>query len=690
MKYRITIACLFISMHSVASSDSIRTALHDSLESVKLDEVVVKGKNVTRKADRFIILPTEKMKRASRSAWDVLNMIKMPGTTIDRQNMIIKAIDGSAVLLKINDIDATVQECQTIAPPDIKRIEFIDNPGARYSDSDIAYIVNILTKRNNTGGQAGIYENVALNTMSLYTNAYVKVNNGPSQLGFRYNNKYRDYSNSYTNTYLSDGKDIDIFRKGENAKYGYLEQNMTATYNYSKNDLALNCQLNYYIYGNSKQDNPQTIYQGNELIGNSIMSPKLRNHSPNLDLFAMYKISDTQSLLFNAVGKYQWSKYKYRYEENLEDESLRYAYNVDGKRFSLITEMMYEQRFSPKALWTIGARYKYSDTRNIYVEDISEKTKSKDHDLYAYTQLAGKIGGIDYMAGLGMTWIDYKESQATFHKVLFRPSARVRYSPFENVNLSYNISMLPVTPSLSTLSGITKRLTRYEVESGNASLRPYKYLKHRLMLSWNPSRWYFQIAYNQETSRSLYAPSMYATDEAIVYQLVSFDKENIQKLEFYASYSIIKDMLSVEGYVSDDHYKYKLPNNQFRLHDTAYGGKIAFYWKQFSASASLRHTPHTLFGMKSYYQESYSSIECSYKWKNWMFSLLAWNPFKSHVDSSGFEYQNGSLRKKEDFVIKDNANQFSICVAYDIEWGKSYKAANKRLQNSDNVDGIVK
>ena len=32
----------------------------------------------------------------------------------------------------------------------------------------------------------------------------------------------------------------------------------------------------------------------------------------------------------------------------------------------------------------------------------------------------------------------------------------------------------------------------------------------------------------------------------------------------------------------------------------------------------------------------------------------------------------------------------TLGVSYDINWGKSYKARNKRLNNSDNIDGIVK
>lgn len=115
-----------------------------------------------------------------------------------------------------------------------------------------------------------------------------------------------------------------------------------------------------------------------------------------------------------------------------------------------------------------------------------------------------------------------------------------------------------------------------------------------------------------------------------------------------------------------------------------------FYLKNFSANISFNHNPKELFGMKSFYGESTGSVDCSYKYKRMTFSLGIWNPFKKYVQSSGFEYARNELYKTEHFRIKDNANMITLGVAYDINWGKSYKARNKRLNNSDNIDGIVK
>ena len=67
-----------------------------------------------------------------------------------------------------------------------------------------------------------------------------------------------------------------------------------------------------------------------------------------------------------------------------------------------------------------------------------------------------------------------------------------------------------------------------------------------------------------------------------------------------------------------------------------------------------------------------------------------WNPFKSYVQSSGYEYARDGMYKTEYFRIKDNANMVTVGIAYDMNWGKSYKTGKKRINNSDNVDGIVK
>lgn len=389
------------------------------------------------------------------------------------------------------------------------------------------------------------------------------------------------------------------------------------------------------------------------------------------------------------VGKILQTNYDYSYTENVNENNSYFEYGVEGKRKSLITEIMHT--YSLKNLsWDSGLRYKYSDTHNLYSYDIINDFDSKDQNLYAYTQFSGNVKNIYYMGGIGINWVSFKEGGNSFYKVLYRPLGRIKYMPLDNFSMSYQFSMQPTIPSLSTLSGITKSLNRYEFETGNSALHPYDNIKHKLSLSWNPNRWYISLNYNIESAKNLFAPGIYCQNGKLGYQHINFDSKTVSKIDFYTSFDIIKDMLFIDGYISYNYYKFRIEDETFSLTDYTYGGKIVFYLKNFSANISFNHNPKELFGMKSFYGESTGSVDCSYKYKRMTFSLGIWNPFKKYVQSSGFEYARNDLYKTEHFRIKDNANMITLGVAYDINWGKSYKARNKRLNNSDNIDGIVK
>lgn len=660
----------------------------DTSRTYVLSDVVVKGANLIQKSDRLILYPSSNMQKASSSAWDLLSKVKLPGVIVDRQNKNATMIDGGHILFKINNVDATIAEYLTIDPNDVKKVEYIDKLGSRYSDRNISAIINVLTKRHTSGGQLGIYEDAALTTMSLYNSAYIKLNKANSLFSLNYNSKYRDYNHSYTDTYLK-SEDIDIFRKGIESPYGYFLQNINAIYNYQKNAFTLNAKFIYSTNRNTNQNSSQDIYFNQEIVGRSFTTPKDKSHSPAIDLFSEYKISSKQTLLFNIVGKVLRTNYNYAYTETINESNSRFEYDVDGKRKSLITEAMYSYSL-PKLTWNTGLRYKFFDTHNTYSDDIANDVVSRDQNLYAYSQLSGKIKNIYYMGGIGINWVHYKEEGNSFCKVLYRPLGRIKYMPLAHVGISYEVSMQPIIPSLSTLSGITKSLNKYEFETGNTALRPYDNIKQKLSLSWNPKRWYLSLNYNIESAKKLFAPGILSIDERVGYQRMDFHSKYAHKIDFYTSYDIIKDMLYVDAYFSYNYYKYKKEDERFSLSDYAYGGKIVFYLGNFTANVSFNHSPKELSGMKRFYGESTGSIDCSYKYKRLTFSLGLWNPFKHYVQSSGYEYVRNDLYKTEYFRIKDNANMVTIGIAYDMNWGKSYKTGKRRLNNYDNVDGIVK
>ena len=121
--------CLFTIDSDFIVTDTISKSLSDTSRIFSLSDVVVKGSNIITKSDRLILIPTSNMQKASSSAWDLLSKIKLPGVIVDRQNKNATTIDGSNILFKINNIDATIADFLTIIPSDVKKIELFDKLG---------------------------------------------------------------------------------------------------------------------------------------------------------------------------------------------------------------------------------------------------------------------------------------------------------------------------------------------------------------------------------------------------------------------------------------------------------------------------------------------------------------------------------------------------------------------------------
>ena len=62
--------------------------------------------------------------------------------------------------------------------------------------------------------------------------------------------------------------------------------------------------------------------------------------------------------------------------------------------------------------------------------------------------------------------------------------------------------------------------------------------------------------------------------------------------------------------------------------------------------------------------------------------------------TDGSKYRTEQLAKSissdRNVLIRNNRNMFYVRLSYNINWGRSIFQSNKRLQNSDNVNSILK
>lgn len=155
-------------------------------KTIMLDEVTVKAAKVVNKSDGMLIYPTDAQKQASNNGYSILEKLTLANIRIDNINHTITTIDNrGSVQLRVNGIVVGKQEMLALNPKDIAKINFINNPGVRYGES-IAYVIDIVTRRSESGYTIGTDITSALTTLQGDGSVYGKWNHGKSEWSLSY------------------------------------------------------------------------------------------------------------------------------------------------------------------------------------------------------------------------------------------------------------------------------------------------------------------------------------------------------------------------------------------------------------------------------------------------------------------------------------------------------------------------
>ena len=158
----------------------------DTNKTITLHEITVKAAKVVNRPDGMTIYPTDAQKQASNNGYSILEKLTLANLRIDNINHTISVIDNrGGVQIRINGIVVGKQEMLALDPKEIAKIEFINNPGVRYGDG-IAYVIDIRTRRSESGYTLGTDLTSALTSMQGDGMVYGKLNKGKNEWAFSY------------------------------------------------------------------------------------------------------------------------------------------------------------------------------------------------------------------------------------------------------------------------------------------------------------------------------------------------------------------------------------------------------------------------------------------------------------------------------------------------------------------------
>lgn len=658
-------------------------------KSITLDEVTVRASKVVNKPDGMVIYPTDSQRQASTNGYSFLEKLTLPNLRIDNINHTISAIDNrGGVQLRINGIIVDKPEMTALDPKDILRIDFIDKPGVRYGES-LAYVINIITRRNDSGYSIGTDITSAITTIQGDGMAYGKWNKGKSEWSVSYdiNGGKSKGSNILQNANytLTDGSIYTIERNDVETLRKYISHNAKLTYNWADSTATV-FQTSLSGALNKTPDN----YSIKEIIdGNHSYKATSRDGSkdlsPVLDIYFFRQLTPKQSIIANAVGTFISTK-----TNSFYNEGTPYIYNVDGKSASLLSEMIYENRLKPFTL-SAGLNYRYKHTRNDYTGDATARTRMNDNKLYAFGEIKGSIKQFQYSLGTGVSYIHYTQNEHTYNFWTYRPKLTLTYNPSNELQMSYTFQMQERTSRIAMTSDAAIRTNSMEWTVGNPDLKPSRDMEHRLQVSYNTNRLQsFIEGYYKQCRRPNMAHYERTDDNRFIYTQINQKEIDVLDITAYAGYWLLPEKLQVAA--NGGMYRcFNFGYDYIHCYTSwFYVGSITAYLGKFYLRGYIDNGTHFLEGESKSYNGAYSALQASYNLKKWQFSLTWANPLCSNYKSFENELLNRNLYKHSIGYYKDSGNCISLNIVWRLNRGRNHQSAEKRINLKDTDNGIMK
>ena len=657
-------------------------------KTVALEEVTVQAARVVNKSDGQIVYPNEVQKSAATDGYSILKKLALPNIRIDEVSNAISAIDGKgAVQIRIDGIEIGTTEMLSLNPKLITHIDFIDNPGVRYGEG-IAYVINIFTRKEDSGFTIGANATSAVNTVSANGNIFGKWNKGKNELSLSYGisgNRCKDYeweeSADYT---LSDGTIYSIIRKDFDTLEKGIRHNAKLTYNYADSTATVfNASFSANFSNNPDNYSKKNVIDGNtKYIATSLSDQN--SLSPVLDLYFFRQLTPRQSLTLNAVGTYIGSKI---FSSN--DEGTLYKYDVNGKTYSVLSEVIYENRLRPFTL-SAGINYKHKYTRNEYSGDVESLSIMHNNDLYLFSEIKGSWKQLRYTAGLGVSYLRYRQGEHHYNNWQFRPKATLNYDFGHGFQLRYSYQMWDAVSRIAMINDAVIRINSMEWKVGNPNLKPSRDMDHDLRLSYSDNRWQTYISgYYKDCHQPNMAHYERTEDNRFLYTQINQKNISMLRLSLYASYWAIPEKLSLSVYGGllrcfnyGFDYTHCYTSGFYTFSVDAYLGNLTL-------QAYCDNGNRFLEGETKAYNAGNTVLAGSYRFKNWSFSLFYEQPLYGRYKVSESELLNKDIHKLTTIMSK-NTNILSLKVTCRFDYGRKYQSSEKRISLSDSDAGILK
>lgn len=500
----------------------------------EIQGIVLEGKKklIERKVDRLVFNVENSIAAAGGDAWDALRAtpgvrVQSDQITMIGKNTLSVMVDDRLIQLSGNDLASFLR---TIKSDDIKSIEVITNPPAKYDAEGNSGIVNIIMKKAKKNSISG-------NIRSSYTQAVYTLGSLGGGLNYQKNKVTLTSSLSYENGSTAPYQEYTLHYPN----YIWFEKNAARNF---RNSISGRIALDYKVSSKttvgmqysgaystpvSKGDNASFIRQPGSVLDSLIITPsrleeKRRNHS--LNFHSITKL-DTLGRQFSIDADY------FSYNSDLNnrfstDTFFPNGYAVPG-RFIAANNLSDQNIdiYSAKADYEMPLKWanlsfgakasfinnnsgiSYFDTSGL--QPIFDPSKSNLFTYKENTQAVYFSGNKslskkwDLQAGLRIENTQTKGYSATLDQtnknnyIKLFPTFYLTYKADENSVWGLNYNRRIDRPGYSKLNPFRTYTSAFNYSEGNPFLQPF--FTHNVEFSFNYKNSYFALYSNYMTNK---------------------------------------------------------------------------------------------------------------------------------------------------------------------------------------------
>jgi hypothetical protein len=699
--YRLALSCIgyvtqYIALEGLKAGVTLPDILMEE-ESVGLEAVTVTGSAVTSRIDRKLVFPTERQIKASSNGVDLLQQLMLPRLQVDALTRAVGVTGGGEVQLRINGVKVEIDEIVALQPEDIIRVEYHDNPGLRYGNA--AAVVDYIVRRQETGGNLGVNIWNGFKLKEFGNNSVNgRINHKKSEFSFNYSVNHRDASQMWRdNEETFRPADGSVFRRREEGEPGRWQmgwQYLNTAYGYMSDKRMFNAAFRYFA-----NNDPHTDYSGklynmanpNDYVQMSDRN-KERTFRPALDLYYQENLKNDQILVLNLVGTYNYTDNSRIYTESRDGAYLTDISNlVTGNKYSWIGEGIYEKKFDGNSL-SAGLRHTQAYADNTYRNGHEYNTEMQQGETFAYAEWKGKVKKLDYTLGAGFTRSSFRQNAEgiDYNRWTFNPRLALFLPLPANASLRLTSRIGNNLPSLSELSAVEQVIDSFQIQRGNPGLKPYFRYENVLAYEWQKGIVRINVQGKYEYLPSAVMEEKFREGGRIVQTRAN--QKSWQNMGATADLRVgpVKDILTVtlnggvNHYISHGNTYRHVYTNPF-LYATVTAG-----YKNFQALFTWNIlTSNHFYGETMNGGERIHGFFIDYKHRNMSFGIGGFNPF---VNNYRIDRENRSeyASYKRSQYVNNLSRMFMFRFSYNIDFGRTFRSAQKRLNNADNDAGVMK